>query len=841
MIIPSTDFGASRRAVLVLSLALILGHGLAAGLAPEETAVVINAESWLSRTVANEYALLRGIPPTNLIRLEGITSHEGLAVDDFRERILQPVLMTLERRRLAGHVTCVVYSADFPTWVDITSDLGGRTLPPVIGNRASLTGLTCLYQGVMARHLDYLDLDSNWYARRPLNQLMPPRPWRPEDQAAYREVMAFFTEKRRRDSQGDVNPLERVTWERVEWAKVLERLEQVAAARPGHAEVVYNLACARARNDRADEAMAALAAAVDVGFTDYRHMLQDEDLVTLRRRDDFKALIERLRRWQPEMAPPMGFAASAGWTPQGTPTAPYKGARYLLSTMLGVCSGRGNAYAEVIDGLRRSAAADGSRPAGTVFFMLNDDVRSTAREWAVPGAAAMVRAQGVAAEVERGVLPQGRADVAGLMVGTASFDWPASRSVLLPGAIAEHLTSFGGRFDEGAGQTPLSEFIRHGAAGASGAVAEPHAIQAKFPNAFLQAYYTAGYTLAEAFYLSILAPYQLLVVGDALCAPWAQRPELHLQGIADGQRVDGALSLRATADPAAPSLAAVVWFLDGQRLAELPATASLEIDAARLVRGWHTLSAVGIGAQPQQTRARAAVRFLARADAAEVDLIEVAPTTAAWDSMIAITRRGPADERLALLWLGADVAVLEPGETEVKIRADQLALGQVALQPLLGSSPETAAYGTAVTVTIAPPVLPAALPAGLLATLPTGLALDVDGQVTYPQRAAEDWLEKAGVSAGKAVRIEAVFEVAAAGVGQFQFQGNLPLDSNALRLDGKALDVPSGSGWRSLPVDLAAGVHTLAITTSGREHPRLDVRFGIRGTAILDGKAFRHR
>ncbi len=841
MINPSTGAVMSWRAGVVHCLVLLLAHSLSAGLAPEETAVVINAESWLSRTLANEYATLRGIPAANLIHLEGITSHEGIPVDEFRERILQPVLVNLDRRRLAGHVSCVVYSADFPTWVDLTPDLGGRSLPPVVGNRASLTGLTCHYQGVMARQLDYLDLDSNWYARRPLQELMPVRPWRPEDQEAYREVMGFFAEKRRRDGQADADPAEKAAWERAEWIKAQERLEKVAAARPEQAEVVYNLACARARNGHDDAAMAALTAAVAAGFTDYRHILQDEDLTRLRSRDDFKALIERLRQWQPEMTPPVGFAASVGWTPQGTPTAPYKGARYLLSTMLGVCSGRGNAYGEVLAGLRRSAAADGSRPAGPVFFMLNDDVRSTAREWAVLGAAAMVRSQGVAAEVGRGVLPQGRADVAGLMVGAASFDWPASRSALLPGAIAEHLTSFGGRFDDGAGQTPLTEFIRHGAAGAAGTVAEPHAIQAKFPTAFLQAYYTAGYTLAEAFYLSISAPYQLLVVGDALCAPWAQPPTLRLQGIADGQRIDGAASLRVTPEPADAPLAAVNWFLDGQRLAELPVAATLEIDAARLLRGWHTLSAVAIGAQAQQTRARTTVRFLARGAPEEFDLIAVTPATATWDSMITITRRGAAEDRLALLWLGADVAVLEPGETEVKIRADQLALGRVELQPLLGFSPETAAYGTAVAVTITPTALPTAMPAGLLAALPAGLAVTVDGKVTYAQRADGDWLEKAGVRDGVPVGIEAVFEVAEAGVGQFQLQGNLPLDSNAFRVDGKALNVPSGSGWRALPADLAAGMHTLSITTTGRDHPRLDLRFGIRGTAILEGKAFRHR
>ena len=60
------------------------------------------------------------------------------------------------------------------------------------------------------------------------------------------------------------------------------------------------------------------------------------------------------------------------------------------------------------------------------------------------------------------------------------------------------------------------EFLRHGAAGSSGTVTEPYAIQAKFPTPFIQTVYAHGYTLGEAFYQSVSGPYQLLIVGDAL-------------------------------------------------------------------------------------------------------------------------------------------------------------------------------------------------------------------------------------------------------------------------------------------------------------------------------------
>ena len=69
------------------------------------------------------------------------------------------------------------------------------------------------------------------------------------------------------------------------------------------------------------------------------------------------------------------------------------------------------------------------------------------------------------AEIVDGVLPEKKNDVQGVMVGAADFDWKDCGSTILPGAICEHFTSFGGEMRAGAGQTPLSEFLRYGAAG----------------------------------------------------------------------------------------------------------------------------------------------------------------------------------------------------------------------------------------------------------------------------------------------------------------------------------------------------------------------------------------
>ena len=135
------------------------------------------------------------------------------------------------------------------------------------------------------------------------------------------------------------------------------------------------------------------------------------------------------------------------------------------------------------------------------------------------------------AEILEGTVPQGKNDVQGAMMGVADFDWKASGSTILPGAICEHFTSFGGDLHKGAGQTPLSELLRYGAAAASGTVTEPYALAQKFPDAMMQVHYARGCTVAESFYQSIQCPYQLLIVGDPLCRPWADIPQVAVSGL----------------------------------------------------------------------------------------------------------------------------------------------------------------------------------------------------------------------------------------------------------------------------------------------------------------------
>lgn len=295
-----------------------------------------------------------------------------------------------------------------------------------------------------------------------------------------------------------------------------------------------------------------------------------------------------------EVQPTRAFHASNYWNSRGE-VVEKEGQRYLLSTMLAVTSGRGMSVDEAIASLRRSVAADATHPEGVFYFMVNGNVRSTTREPAFQSAVDGLKKLGMKAEIIEGRLPMEKTDVAGAMIGAATFDWAKSKSEMVPGAICEHLTSFGGVMRNQSSQTPCTEFIKFGAAGSSGTVTEPYAIQAKFPFAFLHLHYARGSSLAESFYQSVYAPYQLLIVGDPLCQPWAEPPKFTVQGVAENQAISGTIEIEPAAVEA-DSIQRFELFVDGVRQQSLPPGESFLLEAKGMTAGEHELRVVAIGA-----------------------------------------------------------------------------------------------------------------------------------------------------------------------------------------------------------------------------------------------------
>jgi uncharacterized protein (TIGR03790 family) len=168
----------------------------------------------------------------------------------------------------------------------------------------------------------------------------------------------------------------------------------------------------------------------------------------------------------------------------------------------------------------RGVRADASMPKGTAYLMKTGDLRRDVRVRGYSDAQMLVAGR-IHIEQQTGYL-QGRTDVMFYFTGAERVpDIAANR--YLPGAVADHLTSFGGMLT-GSSQMSSLEWLRAGATGSYGAVIEPCAFTSKFPNpGLMMKHYLDGETLIESYWKSVAMPGQGIFIGEPLAAPYAPR------------------------------------------------------------------------------------------------------------------------------------------------------------------------------------------------------------------------------------------------------------------------------------------------------------------------------
>jgi hypothetical protein len=295
---------------------------------------------------------------------------------------------------------------------------------------------------------------------------------------------------------------------------------------------------------------------------------------------------------------------------------------------------------------------------------------------------------GVKAVVQQGLVPNNAKDVAGLMVGASDFDLAKSGITILPGAICEHLTSAGGILTKSDFQTPLSEFLRFGAAGASGTVAEPRALQAKFPLPSLQLHYARGCSLAESFYQSIGGPYQLLIVGDPLCQPWAAIPKVAVAGIKADDKVKGTISVTPSGlGQRGVAVGIFELYIDGRLVGRSTAGATAEIDTTKLADGFHELRVVGIESSPVETQGRVILAFTVQNGDAALEFKTALYRVKAGDTVKVSVRQAGATG-VTIRQNSRDLASVKGEAGDVEIAAAQLGRGPNDLQAFSeGTSP----------------------------------------------------------------------------------------------------------------------------------------------------------
>ena len=557
-----------------------------AGVSAENVIVVVNGDSIDSRTLANHYVHLREIPSSNVIVLDDIPTGLVCGLDDFKTKILQPLLAQMDARKISAQARVIAYSAGFPTSVTI-KDHASRLTEPTIKKiqkpLASLTGLTYFYNYLQADNEGYLSLGANFYARGKIE----------------RHFINPFGKGEKRDAF-ELAVTDRTVGKFKEAAASFEKLHSQSQAQ---APIAILAAECFAQAGDEPAAVRMLQTAVSAGWTSARYIENSDALAALIDREDVKTLLDSMPDYPSVSQYPVGFSSLLVWAPNGWPSLDQMdGVRYLPSCMLGVVHKLGSTVDQAVDVLANSATCDRTFPKGHFWFAKTADVRSTTRTPGMIDALLWLGFLKREASFVRSTLPQETGQCIGLMLGSANLDLTKRKWQFIPGALCDNLTSHGGNYQTSS-QTKMTDFLHAGAAMTSGSVTEPYAIAQKFPSAMMYGYYASGMTAIESFYSSIASPYQTLIVGDPLAAPFASPPSDRAGFASDaaGNRFQIGWQPSTVVDKSSQSVA-MELFIDGKLVKQIKPTRQTTVNLNGAPLGKMPVRLALVAAGPLQSR-----------------------------------------------------------------------------------------------------------------------------------------------------------------------------------------------------------------------------------------------
>jgi len=171
----------------------------------------------------------------------------------------------------------------------------------------------------------------------------------------------------------------------------------------------------------------------------------------------------------------------------------------------------------------RGIAADGTSPSGTGYLLETSDTARSARSFEFEQTERRWRGS---EDLEIQFLEQdvlsGKSDVLFYLTGLPDVGEIESNTYR-PGAVADHMTSFGGQLSAFGGQMSAVEWLRAGVTASYGTVVEPCNFREKFPNSrHLVEHYFRGNTVLEAYWKSVEMPGEGVFIGEPLASPWGR-------------------------------------------------------------------------------------------------------------------------------------------------------------------------------------------------------------------------------------------------------------------------------------------------------------------------------
>ncbi len=666
-----------RLATLACLVCAVLVSTVCAGGGPENVILVVNQNSRSSMAIANLYIELRQIPPSNVVYLSlpFAADADQISLVQFRDAILNPIINEIHARHLDSQIDYIVYSADFPTVITINEAVEqlkkdrpnlSKEEAKLYRAYASINSMTYFAGAVIGNNNSFLSLDSNWYMRQKIDDAIGSA-FVGDENRNFGSALVFI-------SSGD-------------FGKALEFLQPLAKSNPLQFATRLQIVRCHAGLGQPKETARAILELAKTGWGHRKTILDFKEYERVASDAEVQLAIDSIPDEASAYLSSQSFRRTYLWGRNGgLNSSADQGRNYILSTVLAVTRNNGTSLDEALKYLRASAAADFTHPQGEFYFTLTNDVRTKTRQPGFDSAIAGLKQLGYKSEIVFEDVPTKKEKTLGAILGQSNVIWQTSQTELVPGAIVDNLTSYGAPM-KGGSQTPATEFLKWGAAASSGTVIEPYALQFKFAHPMIMVHYARGCTVAEAYYQSVHAPFQLLILGDALCQPFATPVPFEVTGLTPSAKVNGKVMLEVTtANPA--RIDHYELFLDGIRSGINPRLGNFNFDADKISDGHHELRIVAVASGPIETRSRKIIPFIVDHHGGLVELV-VEQGEVGEIGEIKLTAHSKSLGEIAIFQNGRSVGSIAKSGQSVVIPAAKLGKGKsqlIAIAPIDGKS-----------------------------------------------------------------------------------------------------------------------------------------------------------
>jgi hypothetical protein len=330
-------------------------------------------------------------------------------------------------------------------------------------------------------------------------------------------------------------------------------------------------------------------------------------------------------------------------------------------------------------------------------------------------------------------------------------------------------------------------------------------------------------------------PFQLLIIGDPLCEPWAKIPQVSVKGVTGGELkiVKGSYALTPEVKAGSPGISHYEVFVDGKFAGKAQPGKGYELDDVKLGQGWHEIRVTAVAAGPIQTRGGCVVWAQVGDDSKQLSCT-AKEKQVGWGGQVKLKFSAPGAKIVNFMCNSRPVAEAVGESGEVAIDAAKLGMGISRIYPVFPISGDLNAgihsRGKPIEIEVLPPgLLKAAADVPAEDKLSPGLLVTAKGKTPYvvTDMRKIPTLETAKIDKDEPFEMDGFLEAPADDVYQFQFMFTGKLD---VKMDGQDFPLPpAGKYWRLVPISLAKGTHHFHAAGVATDSRNLEFRFGAAG------------